>query len=314
LLGICVENAEPVAWAEELVGSARAVDHPRLVSLYVMATWTWTLGRIEEAIGYSDAGQTLLLQGHTAVPPGFESWLGGVFNMIGQAERTVEWSRTLVAHGRPDPYALTSSGLVNALIRTGDDAEAIELAKQLVGTADAIANPWARSYALLMYGMACCDADPLSAGEALRMGLVLAHESGNRSNESHIANVLGRLEARYGDPLAALEYLALAIHNYHDSGSFAVMRVPLASLAVLLHQLGHHEPSATIAGFALSPITKGWVPEFGIAIANLRDVLGEERYESLVRQGSAMAVSKVAAYVYDHIDQTRAELNAVSNL
>jgi hypothetical protein len=181
--------------------------------------------------------------------------------------------------------------------------ENIELAKRLVGTADAIANPWARSYALLMYGMACCDADPLSAGEALRMGLVIAHESGNRSNESHIANVLGRLEARYGDPLAALEYLTLAIRNYHDSGSFAVMRVPLASLAVLLHQLGHHEPSATIAGYALSPITKGWVPEFGIAIANLCDVLGDQRYTSLVRQGSAMAVSMVAAYAYDQIDQ-----------
>jgi hypothetical protein len=54
------------------------------------------------------------------------------------------------------------------------------------------------------------------------------------------------------------------------------------------------------------------VPEFGIAIANLRDVLGDERYESLVRQGSVMAVSTVAAYAYDQIDQARSELNGHS--
>ena len=312
LLGICVENAEPMAWAEELIGPARDVDHPRLASLYVMATWCWAVGRIEEAIRYSDAGQTLLLSGHSAVPPGFESWLAGVFNMIGQAERTVEWCRRLLRNGRPDPYALSSSGLILALMRTGDKAEAIAVAKELVDTADAIPNPWARSYALLMYGMACCDADPLSAREALSRGLVSAQESGNRYNESHMENVLGRLEARHGDPLAAMEYLSRAIHNYHDAGSFAVMRVPLASLAVLLHRLGRHQPGAVVAGYAFSTFTKGWVPELGTAVVNLRDVLGDELYESSARNGAAMSVAKIAAYAYDQIDQARAELNSVS--
>jgi predicted ATPase len=307
LLGNCVENAEPMVWAEELVEPARAADHPRLVSLYVMATWCWAVGRIEESIRYSEAGQALLLGGRTAMPPGFEIWLGGVFNMIGQAERTVEWCRAMLAHG-PDPYALASSGLVIALIRTGDDEEAIAVAKRLVDTADSIPNPWARSYALLMYGMACCDADPRSAREALRTGLASAHESGNRYNESHMANVLGRLEARYGDPLAAMEHLSLAIQNYHDSGNFAVIRVPLATLAALLHRLGRHEPAATIAGYAFSPFTKGWIPEFGTAIGNLREILGDEKYKLLTRKGAAMSVSTMATYVYDQIGQARKEL------
>ncbi|MFY9922267.1 MAG: adenylate/guanylate cyclase domain-containing protein, partial [Mycobacterium sp.] len=311
LFGNCVENTEPLAWAEELIEPARAVDHPRLVSLYVMATWCWAIGRIEEAIRYSEAGQKLVLSGRNAMPAGFETWFAGVFNMIGQAERTVEWCRALLAHG-PDPYGLVSAGLILGLIRTGDDAEAIAVAKQLVDAADAIPNPWARSYALLIYGMACCDADPLNAREALRRGLASAHESGNRYNESHMANVLGRLEARYGDPLAAMEHLSLAIHNYHDSGNFAVMRVPLASLAALLHRLGCHKPGATIAGYAFSPITKGWVPELGTAITELREVLGDDQYESLARRGEAMTTSAMAAYAYDQIEQARAELNAVS--
>ncbi len=53
-----VENYEPVAWAEELIEPARAVDHPRLASLYVMASQCCTTGRIEAAVGYADAGRS----------------------------------------------------------------------------------------------------------------------------------------------------------------------------------------------------------------------------------------------------------------
>jgi hypothetical protein len=193
-------------------------------------------------------------------------------------------------------------------MRIGDSAEAKAVAKQLIDTADTIPNPWARSYAFLMYGMACCDDDPDSARAALRRGMVSAHESGNRYNESHMANVLGRLEARYGEPLVAMEYLSLAIHNYRDSGNFAVMRVPLATLAALLHRLRRHESSATIAGYAFSPFTKGWVPELGTAIVQLREVLGGEVYDALASKGKAMTTSAMAAYAYDEIDQARAEL------
>ena len=37
-LGFLVENYEPIAWAEELIEPARAVDHPRLAFLYVIAS------------------------------------------------------------------------------------------------------------------------------------------------------------------------------------------------------------------------------------------------------------------------------------
>src|ERR1700686_311444 len=57
LLGTCVQTLEPIAWAEELVEPARAVDHPRLAFLYVIATWCYLTGRIEAAVGYADAGQ-----------------------------------------------------------------------------------------------------------------------------------------------------------------------------------------------------------------------------------------------------------------
>ena len=231
--------------------------------------------------------------------------------MTGDSERVVEWCHGLLAHGA-DPYALTTSGLVVAHMRAGAHAEAIAVAEELIEKADAIANPWAVSYALMVYGMACCDADPMRARDALRRGVAIAQDSGNRYNVSQLANVLGRLEARHGDSVAALDHLALAIRNYHDSGNTTVVRVPFAALVALLDKIGRFEPAATIAGYALNPITRGWIPEINAAVAHLREVLGAPTYESLARKGEAMTTSAVTTYAYDQIDQARAELNAVS--
>ena len=83
-------------------------------------------------------------------------------------------------------------------------------------------------------------------------------------------------------------------------------------LAVLFDRLGRYEPAATIAGFALSPVVTQGVPGITIAIAHLRDVLGEATYESLAHKGKSMTPAAMATYAYDQIDQARAELNAVS--
>ena len=88
------------------------------------------------------------------------------------------------------------------------------------------------------YGLAFGDADPVRALEALRRGLVITQDSGNRFLESLLATGLSRLEAEHGDSLAALDHIALAIRNFYESGGVAYVRGPLATLAVFLHGLG----------------------------------------------------------------------------
>ena len=311
LLGALVENYEPVAWAEELIEPACAVDHPRLADLYVMATHCWMVGRVDEALRYSDGGKILIAGSGYKALPGFESWLAGAHINVGLAQPEIEWLRGLLARGQ-DPYALTRAGLVFALMRAGYHAEAMATAKELIEAADAITNPWAHSYALLTYGIACCDADPARARDALRNGLLIARDSGNHYNESHLANVLGRLEVQHGDPRTALDYLNLAIRNYQDSGNVPVMRVPLSVLAAFLQRLGRDEPAATIAGYTFNPITAAWTPEIGPAVVHLREALGDSAYESLAGKGESMTAAAMAAYAYDQIEQARAELNGVS--
>ena len=53
VVGMAVENYEPIAWAEELIEPAKAVDHPRLAALYVMASQCYLAGRIEAAVRYA---------------------------------------------------------------------------------------------------------------------------------------------------------------------------------------------------------------------------------------------------------------------
>jgi hypothetical protein len=58
---------------------------------------------------------------------------------------------------------------------------------------------------------------------------VIAQDSGNRNSESFLANSVSRLEAAYGDPLAALDYSTLVIRNYYDAGNTILILRPLGS-------------------------------------------------------------------------------------
>ena len=71
-LGLWVEQYEPIAWAEELIEPARAVGHPRLGYLFVMAAQCWMAGRIEAAVRYGDEAQQVLDSGRSMVPFGLE--------------------------------------------------------------------------------------------------------------------------------------------------------------------------------------------------------------------------------------------------
>jgi len=307
LLGVLVPTLEPIAWAEELIESARVADHPRLAYLYVIASQCWTAGRIEAAVGYCDAGQIVVGRSREALPGGIEAWLGLVYLVTGQPERLAEWCRAQLARCR-DTRVYIRPWLVVALALTGSGGEAMDCADGLIEAAEATGNPCCLALALWAYGLAFRDVDPVGALNASRRGLVIAQDSGNRSGASVLANNLARLEAEHGDPVSGFDHLTQAIRNFHNAGDTTTIRVPLASLAALFYRLGRYEPAATIAGFALSPMAATAFPEFTTAIAHLREVLGEATYESLARKGETMTTAAMVAYAFDQIDQARTEL------
>jgi predicted ATPase len=307
ILAFMLENHEPVAWAEELIEPARAADHPRLVSLYVISALCWMAGRVDDALAYAEAAEPLVRANRNVVPFGFDGLLGGMYLLIGHAEKAVEWYRPHLEPGR-DPLAAVRANRVLTLVMAGAVDEAMAAATGVVDAAEATDNPYAASYALLAYGFAFRDANPQGALHAMRRGLVIAHDSGIHSSESYLALNIGLLEGRLGETAAALEHLTLAIRIYHDSGSTTSMRSPLTVLAEIFDRLGHHESAATTAGFGVSPLTAAAFPEITATVAHLREVLGDLTYEALARQGETMSTAAVATYAYDQIDQARAEL------
>ena len=241
-----------------------------------------------------------------------EAWLGSAYLSIGQPERSVEWCRAQLARGR-DTHTFTRAALVLALMIAGSPDEAMAAATGLIDAAEATHNPYVLSYALLAYGFAFRDADPDRARDALRRGLVIAQDSGNRLNETLPGAGSGPTRGRTRRPAGRAR-----LHSLWPSATTttpatpSIIRATLAVLAGLFDRLGRHEPAATIAGFAFNPITAACVPEINTAIAHLRDVLGDQTYESLARKGETMTTAAMVTYAYDQIDQARAELNAVS--
>jgi predicted ATPase/class 3 adenylate cyclase len=311
-LGSWVEQYEPAAWAEELVEPAKAVEHPRLAQLYVVSAQCYVTGWVDRAIGYSDAAQAAIGSGRfDQVPYEFEAMLGGAYITKGEPERWVELCRTMIAR-ESGPHTYVRACLVMALTIAGAGDEAVAASQGLLAAADATDNPHVQSMALLGYGFAYRDADPAAAYNAQRRGLTIAQDSGNRQVESHLAVMLSRLAATHGGPVDAFDYLTLAIRNFYDSGSFSLLPSPLAILAALFDRLGHHEPAATISGFAMNPLTRTAFPEINTTITHLREVLGDQTYESLARKGETMTNAAMVTYAFDQVDQARAELNAVS--
>ena len=131
LFGYLTENYEPITWVEELIEPARAVEHPRLAFLYVIASLCYLAGRIEAAVGYCDAGQSAMRDGRGDVPFGLEAFFGGAYLAIGQPIRWAEWCRTRLAWVR-DTHAFIRSTLVLMLNIVGSCDEAIAAAPDAI--------------------------------------------------------------------------------------------------------------------------------------------------------------------------------------
>jgi hypothetical protein len=59
-------------------------------------------------------------------------------------------------------------------------------------------------------------------------------------------------------------------------------------------------------------MTTAALPEINTAIAHLREMLGDQTYERLAREGAAMSAAEMPTYAYARIDKARTELKAAT--
>ena len=246
-VGTLVEQYEPLAWAEEIIEPARALQHRRLVALYVTVTQIYLIGRIDDAIQYSERAQNLTgnrpfrqlpvrlrciprQSVHSRRSSGALGTMRAASNSntmttaMGTPGHPWQWRWLLVAtRARRRPHCAVSSQRrrpPKTRIRSRWHSSP---------------KAWSTDTSIRPRALA-----------ALRRSLNIAQESGNRFNESHIAVTLSELEVHHGAQQSAFDHLTLAMRNYQDSGNIATQRSPLAILAASVaparppRTRGHH--------------------------------------------------------------------------
>jgi hypothetical protein len=278
--------------------------------LYLIAAQCYVTGRSDDFVRYTTAGQNAVDSGHyDDVPAVCYAILGGGFLTTMPPEQCVDLYHSLMER-YPDAFGYFAPNLVFALIFAGAEDEARALSDKLMSTVGDGPNPTSQCGAFYVYGYMLGRTDPVAAREPLRKALNAAQSVGNRQMESVTAFDLANVTALNGDTLAALDFIALSVRMYYDSGSSSYVAGPVGVLVALLDELGDYEQAATISGFAVSPISLVTYPQIESALAHLREVLGDGRYESLKQVGAVMTNAAMADYALEHIQQARARLVA----
>jgi predicted ATPase len=310
VLSYWLQQYEPSTWAEELIEPAVAVGHPKLAMLYLVAAQCYIAGRNDNFGRYTAAAQEAIETGGSdEVPVVHHTILGGGYLATVPPEECVDWQRSL-AERYSDKFDYIGPNLVFALIFAGAEAEAKAAAEKLVSTAGANDNPTLQCAAFYVYGHMIGRSDPVAAAEPLRKALKTAQSVCNRQLESVTSFELANVAAMTGDALGALDYIALSVSSYYDSGSSSYVSGPVGILVAFLDELGQYEQAATISGFSGSAIPLIYNPQIGSAHAHLREVLGNEQYEALSGIGAGMTNAAMAGYALEQIDQARAQLAA----
>jgi predicted ATPase/class 3 adenylate cyclase len=305
-LGFSLEWREAVAWAEELIEAASAVDHPRLAALCAAAAVCAAGARLEDGVRYADRARTLFDDPrYDKLPFGLGATLVAyAYNSIGRSDAWADFYRAEVGwsvDGRDDWKAT----LLYASFFSGRTDEAIALAGDAVASAEASGSPIQLSSALGAYGMAFFDRDPPAALTALRRNDTLSREIGINPGSS--ASLLARAEAAHGSPSAALETCERSLRAYARAGDRVGATTSLSVLASLLHRVGHDEPAAVIAGAGASAAVAAF-PEITAVIQELRDILGADTFDSLADRCRAMGTTEMFRYALEQVEAARAAM------
>ena len=308
LLGAVVQTYEPVTWAEELIEPARAVDHPRLASLYVMASHV--LQRPDGSTtlsGIATPARSFSAEAARRSRTASKSTLGAVYQAIGQPERWAELCRAQLARRR-DTHVQVRTWMVYALALAGSGGEAMHSADSLIEDAEATGNPSMLAWALGPTVSRSVTQIPRGA-ERPQPG------SGDRSRQRQPrpASALGigsgttqGRTRRHRWPHSIISLWQCTATWITATPRRSASRWP--SSPFFSTGSDATKPRPPSPGSHSVPSPRRGSPEITTAIAHLRDVLGEATYESLAHKGETMTTAAMATYAHDQIDQARTEL------
>lgn len=289
--------------AEEILAGATAVEVAQLPRLYTAASLCLYSGRPDHGAEFPRKAAQLAADGH--YDPFEDGWAGMLESLAhlfgGRIERRVEISREL-ASGTGFARVVGLCGLTWALPAVGREEEAMTIADETLAAARTYGSPFWIGWALGGYGRAFAQSDPVKALAALREGLDYAEKYRLGFWQANLAQDAARLEATHGDLEDALGLFSRGIDSFHRAGNIVFLAATLASLAVFFDRVGRAEVAATIYGSSTRQASIGLVPHLDEVVANLRSVLGDEKFGECVANGKSQDLSTAVRYAHEQID------------
>ena len=312
MLAHVLQQFEPVRWAEELLPAAIAADIAQLPQLYVAASNCTSLGRPDDAVGYTQAASALLDRpGHQHFDSAWVSYREASAHLsAGRLDRHAEICAAM-ANQTGLARVIGLCVLTNSLVAfVGRSDEMMAIAEDAIVAARVHANPLWNAVAYAGYGLAFSETDPTRALDTYRLGLAYTRQHRLPRIQALTAVNAAGLEAVHGDLDQALNLFILTIDSFHQAGNATELAHTFANLAVLFDRIDRPETAAILYGTAHNHPSYNRIIGVAAAVDHVRNILSTDTFDRCVATGVAMEPVEAVRYARPQIELLRSELAA----
>jgi hypothetical protein len=297
--------SEAYLWAEQAANRFAASAHPLLPTAWAAAaTGAWMGGDLAWAATLADRGLTAA--GDDALARRLPVHITAVIEMMtGNFARAVEFEREAAELSRvagDDPLenlALVTGAL--CLAYSGEGESAREMAERARAVAEPTGNP-------SMLGWACYCAGEVRLGAAPREALPYLErslEEAARASNRFMLGIAGlsavSLQARYGDPLAALRRYPDLIDHWQRAGAWTQQWITIRTLIETLSRVGAAEAATVLYGAlgaspTASPLRGEDLDRLSAVAGCLEAELGDEAFARHQTRGASLGDAGAVSY------------------
>lgn len=189
------------------------------------------------------------------------------------------------------------------LATTGGETEANRLFPEVVPLVEACGVPMAISIAYGAKGAALESVDEEAALAAYEHAVEIARVAGLRFMEALIAPRAVAVQARSGNPTAALDSFKRMLQSFGAASDIASVSAWRTALVVLFAKLGQLQAAATLHGtIAGTAHGESFSSEHSEAVQKTRGALGESVFAALMARGAAMSLREASDFAAVQVD------------
>jgi predicted ATPase/DNA-binding SARP family transcriptional activator len=303
---------EPLAWAGDLAARAGDLTESPAAAVALASAAQRAVNAGDLAGGEALARRAVDWAGDTPQAAFGLYVLADIHLFSGRLDACADLSaRTMaVAELGPDPYGQVgaASNLAMALAYAGRHDEALATLERWAGRWDeASLSPSEQGWLAYTRGECILDRDPPAALAHLDTAIERADAAGNRYLGGVARVSASSLQARTGEPEAALAAFGRVVDHWRRETTVSFLVTTLRNLVVLLARLGAAEETAELAGAVASDAAG---PTYGDEAARLaaaqgwaEDQLGAARFAKHTARGQARSVVEAGAMAAEWIER-----------